>query len=514
MEKYVKNKNGITLIALVITIIVLLILAGVSIAMLSGDNSILGRASSARETSGTRQIEERVKLAYTGALTNGKGIINQESLEEELTKEFGAKGTAYTIADSETGTEWVVTVKGTGTQADVPVTLQKPGNVASTPEATPIPASNLTPAELTAIETNNTNNPTDQIQEVANEDIQNSNLKNTNKIRAVLKGTETTEIPIPVDCTYVTGTENTGVVISYKESEFVWVPVPNAIYESSKDDKLPKSNSTGSLTEGHNYTPMAIDVSGHYKGLLYTYINNDITNGAYLLYPSTSSQYQGSSSKYREPATLSSKDVDSENYLSEIGLMANTFATEIENQYDAMVTSVAQYGGFYVGRYETSINGNTVASVEGEYPMTDSTSSGNKWYGMYDKQKKFSGIDLSTGEANSDKLQSSMIWGSQYDAMLNWALKGTDKTKVNFTGNANMSEYNRLRTGSTSTDVINNIYDLEGNQQEWTLEAHSNGNRAWRGGCFESFCAPSHRSNDYTFDSDGYNGSRMTLYIK
>ena len=44
-----------------------MILAGVSIAMLSGDNSILGRASSARETSGTRQIEERVKLAYTAA---------------------------------------------------------------------------------------------------------------------------------------------------------------------------------------------------------------------------------------------------------------------------------------------------------------------------------------------------------------------------------------------------------------------------------------------------------------
>ena len=39
-----KGNKGITLIALVITIIVLLILAGVSIAMLSGENSILGRA--------------------------------------------------------------------------------------------------------------------------------------------------------------------------------------------------------------------------------------------------------------------------------------------------------------------------------------------------------------------------------------------------------------------------------------------------------------------------------------
>ena len=42
MNKVVRNKNiGISLISLVITIIVLLILAGISIGMLSGDNSII-----------------------------------------------------------------------------------------------------------------------------------------------------------------------------------------------------------------------------------------------------------------------------------------------------------------------------------------------------------------------------------------------------------------------------------------------------------------------------------------
>ncbi len=44
-----KNKNGITLIALVVTIIVLLILAGVSISMLTGQNGILNRAAEAKE---------------------------------------------------------------------------------------------------------------------------------------------------------------------------------------------------------------------------------------------------------------------------------------------------------------------------------------------------------------------------------------------------------------------------------------------------------------------------------
>ena len=38
MKKMLKNKDGITLISLVVTIIILLILAGISIGMLSGDN--------------------------------------------------------------------------------------------------------------------------------------------------------------------------------------------------------------------------------------------------------------------------------------------------------------------------------------------------------------------------------------------------------------------------------------------------------------------------------------------
>ena len=46
----IKNKNGITLIALVITIIVLLILAGVSISMLSGDNRNFKKSCSIKRT--------------------------------------------------------------------------------------------------------------------------------------------------------------------------------------------------------------------------------------------------------------------------------------------------------------------------------------------------------------------------------------------------------------------------------------------------------------------------------
>lgn len=57
-----KNQNGITLIALVITIIVLLILAGVSIAMLTGENGILSKASTAKDESVKAEVVEAVKL--------------------------------------------------------------------------------------------------------------------------------------------------------------------------------------------------------------------------------------------------------------------------------------------------------------------------------------------------------------------------------------------------------------------------------------------------------------------
>lgn len=57
-----KEQKGITLIALVITIIVLLILAGVSIAMLTGQNGILTKATTAKDESTRGEVEEAVKL--------------------------------------------------------------------------------------------------------------------------------------------------------------------------------------------------------------------------------------------------------------------------------------------------------------------------------------------------------------------------------------------------------------------------------------------------------------------
>ena len=57
-----RDSKGITLIALVITIIVLLILAGVTIATLTGDNGILTRATESKEQTELADEKEKVEL--------------------------------------------------------------------------------------------------------------------------------------------------------------------------------------------------------------------------------------------------------------------------------------------------------------------------------------------------------------------------------------------------------------------------------------------------------------------
>ena len=83
-----KRKDGITLIALIVTIIILLILAGISIMTLTGDNSILRQATSAKEKSEVAQAEERIKLAVNSAYMDENGKLNYEKLVSELDNEF------------------------------------------------------------------------------------------------------------------------------------------------------------------------------------------------------------------------------------------------------------------------------------------------------------------------------------------------------------------------------------------------------------------------------------------
>ena len=78
-----KKAHGITLIALVITIIVLLILAGVTIAALSGPNGILSNAEKAKEQTAESGAREKISIAVTGSYDK-TGRFDSEKFKEEI----------------------------------------------------------------------------------------------------------------------------------------------------------------------------------------------------------------------------------------------------------------------------------------------------------------------------------------------------------------------------------------------------------------------------------------------
>ena len=88
-KKSPKSCDGITLIALVITIIVLLILAGISISMLSGDNSILQKTTDAETNTGRTAVIEQAKIDILGQIADNKGEkLTKTQLKTILKKYF------------------------------------------------------------------------------------------------------------------------------------------------------------------------------------------------------------------------------------------------------------------------------------------------------------------------------------------------------------------------------------------------------------------------------------------
>lgn len=116
------NNKGITLIALVITIIVLLILAGVSIAMLTGNNGILTKANDASDSTTKAAIAEKVNVAIQAAYTNhvvaGKtGVLPVADIVTQYNADNGASaatGSATPITVVENGKNYSVELVQTG----------------------------------------------------------------------------------------------------------------------------------------------------------------------------------------------------------------------------------------------------------------------------------------------------------------------------------------------------------------------------------------------------------------
>ena len=124
MLKTGKKQGGITLIALVITIIVLLILAAVTINALSGDNGILKRASEAKKGTNQSNVEEITKLSINGLITDNLGdtsTITPEVLANRIDKDYNR--TDVTAEDSEFPTNMIFGKEGLKVPVDIKLSV-------------------------------------------------------------------------------------------------------------------------------------------------------------------------------------------------------------------------------------------------------------------------------------------------------------------------------------------------------------------------------------------------------
>ena len=102
MKQKLKNEKGITLVALVITIIVLLILAGVTLSMVMGDSGIFGKTNNAKEQTKLSNAEEIIKLAVlenkVKSVSGDADALTNEELKTEIGKKLTEQG--YTVSGS------------------------------------------------------------------------------------------------------------------------------------------------------------------------------------------------------------------------------------------------------------------------------------------------------------------------------------------------------------------------------------------------------------------------------
>ena len=98
-----KNKKGITLIALVVTIVVLLILAGASINLVLDNNGIIAKSKDARNSAIESDEKEKVEMAYVSAALKKLGdTVTVEELQEELDSSVGTGKTDVTTNGDDT----------------------------------------------------------------------------------------------------------------------------------------------------------------------------------------------------------------------------------------------------------------------------------------------------------------------------------------------------------------------------------------------------------------------------
>ena len=226
---------------------------------------------------------------------------------------------------------------------------------------------------------------------------------------------------------------------------------------------------------------------------------------------------------------------------------ANGYEGENE-EYQEMIDSVTEHGGFYVGRYEAGCNTQRteenkttkqdVVVKKGAYvynyvpwgnAMNDTgitTGHGTSYDGItgaVELSKNFATVN----GYDTNEVTSTLIYGIQWDMMLRYVADEEHNVNDsrswgnynNSTGDAatNSGSSNmNYTTGRNEAWQAKNIYDIAGNVYEWTMEAHGTNRRVVRGGCYHylgSFFPASNRFYDSPYVSSYYVSFRPALIL-
>ena len=213
-------------------------------------------------------------------------------------------------------------------------------------------------------------------------------------------------------------------------------------------------------------------------------------------------------------ASVTYSDADTAN-----GINADV-SKEIVAQIKAEKASVAQYGGYYIGRYEVGKNGDTTVVKYGQTPYAEIT-----WSTAYGLAKKI----ITNSEVNS-YLCSSYAWDTAVNFIQNNSTAKNYATSIEgFNGNWNPQEVkdpsgNVIKPAGTSqqlntglTTQFCNIFDIGGNEGEFTTELNPGTSETvvLRGGDYNYGIVPAGYRSDINSGYAGiYSGFRATLFLK
>lgn len=348
--------------------------------------------------------------------------------------------------------------------------------------------------------------------------------------------------------------ENTGVtieegivIVDRDGNEFVWVPVKTPVLDLSHLATETDRKITLESQIAQGIYPMAVKLQdGNYIGVLYEFsLDTSITPNKVKIQLLSTTQPE-----YREPdiltdstdgdaAVTTGKEIKGIKLLTDVvGIIGkdnqeilDNWDKQLKDDFNDMVEKVKNRGGFWVGRYETSLATNTIDGVEmqvvqskpNQLPMTSEINSANTWYGIYKLQRE--------NYKSAKSVTSAMIWGSQWDQMAIWMkeVRNVNSTSRHFyiLDGSKMGWYNdnylsgnpAHKTGipvdNNVSNRVRNIYDLSGNMYSWTQEVNSTNSRVVRGGNYTNRSTSYVVGNRwYTFPymkGDSY-GSRLVLY--